>query len=64
MKPATRSASRFDRHDGLLLVGLGLCAVGAGLAWVPAGFLVGGLGCIAWAVLSDLAARSRQTKEG
>jgi len=51
------SPSAFDRHDVLVAIGLACCVIGAGLAWLPAGLIVAGAGCIGWGVLADLGAR-------
>jgi hypothetical protein len=40
-----------DRFDVLLLLGIGLVALGFGLIYFPLGLLAGGAGCIAIAVI-------------
>jgi hypothetical protein len=45
-----RLARVFDIRDALLLVGGGLVVYGLALVYVPAAYIVPGLGCIALAV--------------
>lgn len=40
-----------DRFDLLFIAGLVLVAIGAGLAWLPAGLIAGGAGLIVLALL-------------
>lgn len=40
-----------DRFDVLLLLGIGLVAIGCGLIYFPLGLMAGGAGCITIAVI-------------
>lgn len=47
-----------DRFDVLFVAGVALIAIGAGLAWLPAGLMVAGAGLV---VLSFLGAKGAAT---
>lgn len=49
-------------RDGMILVGAGLVAYGAWLAWPPAGFIVAGLGLLVPGVVG--AVRAPQRSDG
>lgn len=46
-------------RDGVALIGAGTAAYGAWLAWVPAGFLVGGAALVAAAFISNARATAQ-----
>lgn len=54
-----------DRFDGLLIVGGALITIGCAMVAVPLGLIVGGVGCIAIAVIGarSSAARTAATKD-